>query len=222
MHAYAKLRQELGIRPYRLVGDDPVKWQPWAISAAFLVLLSLVAALLFVVLGADDFSRSARRQAEGDSAIVIKAFANNFEGVFRSSLDRALAVYAQPGWEVVPSDITTNLVAEYTSQLSESVKLIDTRAEFRDLAKIVSSMKARLREHLLQGGSVEEYFQLLAHNQNLESSLRAKAYDAVMKVRPELREKIVENVNIRLKSLGMRPVDFGGFDGEMRKNGGGQ
>ena len=31
------LRQR-GIRPYRVIGDDPWNWRPWAISAGYLVL----------------------------------------------------------------------------------------------------------------------------------------------------------------------------------------
>ena len=42
--AYKLLRQQ-GIRPYRVIGDDPWNWRPWAISAGFVVL----SAALFVV-----------------------------------------------------------------------------------------------------------------------------------------------------------------------------
>ena len=36
--AYAALRRR-GIRPYRLIGDDPVNWRPWAVSGAILALV---------------------------------------------------------------------------------------------------------------------------------------------------------------------------------------
>ena len=35
--AYAKLRKQ-GIRPYRVIGDDPWNWRPWAISAGYVLL----------------------------------------------------------------------------------------------------------------------------------------------------------------------------------------
>lgn len=35
--AYRLLRQR-GIRPYRVIGDDPWNWRPWAISAGYVVL----------------------------------------------------------------------------------------------------------------------------------------------------------------------------------------
>ena len=40
--AYAALRRQ-GIRPYRLIGDDPVQWQPWAAGAGFVVLAAIAA-----------------------------------------------------------------------------------------------------------------------------------------------------------------------------------
>ena len=35
--AYKLLRQR-GVRPYRVIGDDPWNWRPWAISAGYVVL----------------------------------------------------------------------------------------------------------------------------------------------------------------------------------------
>ena len=43
--AYAKLRRQ-GIRPYRVIGDDPWNWRPWAISVGYIVL-----SVALVVLG---------------------------------------------------------------------------------------------------------------------------------------------------------------------------
>ena len=42
---YLRLRKQ-GIRPYRVIGDDPWNWRPWAISAGYLVL-----SVALVVLG---------------------------------------------------------------------------------------------------------------------------------------------------------------------------
>ena len=35
--AYRLLRKQ-GIRPYRVIGDDPWNWRPWAISAGYVLL----------------------------------------------------------------------------------------------------------------------------------------------------------------------------------------
>ena len=45
--AYKLLRKQ-GIRPYRVIGDDPWNWRPWAISAGY-VLMSVALVLLGVI-----------------------------------------------------------------------------------------------------------------------------------------------------------------------------
>ena len=42
--AYLQLRRQ-GIRPYRVIGDDPWNWRPWAISAGYLVLSAALVVL---------------------------------------------------------------------------------------------------------------------------------------------------------------------------------
>ena len=50
--AYKLLRKQ-GIRPYRVIGDDPWNWRPWAISAGYLVLsAALVAVSIYAFLTA--------------------------------------------------------------------------------------------------------------------------------------------------------------------------
>ena len=50
--AYAKLRRQ-GIRPYRVIGDDPWNWRPWAISAGYVIL-----SVALVVLGVISLSQA--------------------------------------------------------------------------------------------------------------------------------------------------------------------
>ena len=45
--AYRLLRKQ-GIRPYRVIGDDPWNWRPWAISAGY-VLLSAALVVVGVI-----------------------------------------------------------------------------------------------------------------------------------------------------------------------------
>ena len=42
--AYLLLRKQ-GIRPYRVIGDDPFRWQPWAVAAGYVVLIVTVMVL---------------------------------------------------------------------------------------------------------------------------------------------------------------------------------
>ena len=58
--AYMLLRKQ-GIRPYRVIGDDPFRWQPWALSAGYAVLLAVIVALavLLAVKTSGDGAKSA-------------------------------------------------------------------------------------------------------------------------------------------------------------------
>ena len=47
--AYTKLRKQ-GIRPYRVIGDDPWNWRPWAISAGYVVLSAALVVLGIIAL----------------------------------------------------------------------------------------------------------------------------------------------------------------------------
>jgi len=47
--AYRLLRQQ-GIRPYRVIGDDPWNWRPWAISAGYVVLSAALVAVGIVAI----------------------------------------------------------------------------------------------------------------------------------------------------------------------------
>ena len=46
--AYVLLRKQ-GIRPYRVIGDDPFRWQPWAISAGYVALLAVIVSLVMML-----------------------------------------------------------------------------------------------------------------------------------------------------------------------------
>ena len=39
--AYALIRKQ-GIRPYRVIGDDPWNWRPWAVASGYLLLLLVI------------------------------------------------------------------------------------------------------------------------------------------------------------------------------------
>ena len=45
--AYTLLRKQ-GIRPYRIIGEDPWNWRPWAISLSYAVLVAAVVFLLWL------------------------------------------------------------------------------------------------------------------------------------------------------------------------------
>ena len=58
--AYQLLRKQ-GIRPYRLLGDDPWNWRPWAVGAGYAVLLVAIVVLVFM-LGAKMSDKPAEKK----------------------------------------------------------------------------------------------------------------------------------------------------------------
>ena len=46
---YRLLRKQ-GIRPYRVIGDDPWNWRPWAISAGYVILSAALVAVGIVAI----------------------------------------------------------------------------------------------------------------------------------------------------------------------------
>ena len=83
-HAYALLRQQ-GIRPYRVIGDDPLNWKPWAIGAGYAVLLAAIV-ILVLILGArvtsTDASKNPKIVLSPEAAIEFRAKAE--EAVYRA------------------------------------------------------------------------------------------------------------------------------------------
>ena len=110
--AYTLLRKR-GIRPYRLIGDDPFRWQPWAISAGYAALLAAVVALALALAskpgggGADggaagggmtaDEAREFRERAEDAVYRAPEAFRYNvWKGVNARLAERGLEPVPRP------------------------------------------------------------------------------------------------------------------------------
>jgi len=64
--AYRLLRKQ-GIRPYRVIGDDPLNWRPWAISAGYVVLsVALVVVGVIAISQARQLRELQRVETEGE------------------------------------------------------------------------------------------------------------------------------------------------------------
>lgn len=203
--AYTRLRKQ-GIKPYRVVGDDPVRWQPWAIGGAFAVLvLALVAALVFG--RGDDDSPLSRRQLVGDRSVVSAGLASSWDGVFTTKLDRYLAAYAQPGWIAVPPECSDAEIAAFVDELETPLVLRDgDGVEIRLLKRIVATLRAEMRDYLAAGGSVADYLAFLEDRQDQERDLRGKAIDSVARAPESMRERARFNMNVRLREMGIAEI----------------
>ena len=107
--AYMLLRKQ-GIRPYRVIGDDPFRWQPWALSAGYAVLLAVIVALALMLAvrtsgGGEksvptmtpDEAREFRERAEDAVYRAPEAFRYNvWKGVNARLQERGLAPIERP------------------------------------------------------------------------------------------------------------------------------
>jgi len=201
--AYAKLRKE-GIRPYRLIGDDPAKWRRWLVpsaAAAALVVSTAAAVLAFAGRRAAPVGRC---QLTGDSSVISACMADGWAGVFESNLDRYLAAYAQPGWIALPPETTDAEVDAFAAELERPLSAPGaTGPETKMMESIVASMRQEMRDYLAGGGSVREYLEFLEERQDQEREFRRKAMDAVARAPEFMRERTMQNVNVRLREMGL-------------------
>lgn len=214
-NAYAKLRQA-GIRPYRVIGDDPVNWRPWAVGAVIAVLAGALAAVL--LFGDDGRGPCPRGQLEGDRELIAAGVYCGWTNVFDTALDRCLAAYAQPGRFVRRPVLSAEEIAAFPSALEGSVVYRRGEpAEHRQLKDIVARMREDMRAYLAAGGDVKGYLDFLDERQTQELEFREKAVDAVYRAPESVRYRAWLGVNARLKDMGIeqlsRPADLS--DGEQ-------
>lgn len=207
--AYAKLRKS-GIRPYRVVGDDPAAWRRWMADGVIAALLvaSGMAAFRFVVRGDDPFAPMCRRQIYGDPALVEAGAISGWEGVFESPLDRYLAAYAIPGREAEPPLLSPDEIGSFADELSrKDVRDGDERSEHRQLRNIVAWMKDEMRAYLAAGGTVGDYLALLDERQQIEMELREKAAESVERAPRGYGLAAWLGVNAKLRDMGIAPIE---------------
>ncbi len=203
-NAYALLRKS-GIRPYRVVGDDPLNWKPYAAGAAIVLLATALAATLLV--GREDRVPRPRAQLEGDKAVISAGVYSGWTNVLTSALDFRLARYAQPGRFVEPSAPTAEELAAYEAELDADVPRVPGEPpEHRMLRNIIAKMREDMRAYVAEGGDVAGYLEFLDERQAQEREFREKALDAVYRAPESMRERAWLGVNARLKDMGIEPL----------------
>ena len=203
--AYAALRKQ-GIRPYRVVGDDPLPWRPvvWAV----LPILTAVAAFF---IGVRFFSARPsvpmRHQIEGDRALIFDGERNHWKDCLTTPLDRYLAAYAQPGGEARPPLLASTEIAGLVRDLEKpepSPK--NCGEEVRQLCAIIGCMRAEMRAYLSAGHNVGEYLEFLETRQREERAFRARAVEKLESAPANLRYELWKNLNARLVERGLEQL----------------
>ncbi len=201
--AYTRLRKQ-GIRPYRVIGNDPVRWQPWATGAAFVFLSAGLA--WFVVRPAPEPPHG-RCQLTGNSEVISKGMADGWSEIFDAKLDRHLAAYAQPGWIALPPETTDADIAAFAEDLKRPFDAASApNPETRLLKGIVAAMRREMSDYLAAGGSVKDYLAFLEDRQDQEREFRNKAQDAIARAPESMRERVRMNVNVRLREMGLPEI----------------
>jgi len=203
-NAYAELRKA-GIRPYRVIGDDPLNWKPYAAGAVIVLLATALAAVLLV--GREDRRPHPRAQLVGDRAVIDAGVYSGWTNVLSSALDLRLAKYAQPGKFVEASKPSEEECAALLAALDEPVPYVAGEPpEHRMLKNIVAKMREDMRAYIADGGDVVGYFDFLDERQSQEREFREKALDTVYRAPESLRERAWLGVNARLKDMGIEPL----------------
>lgn len=205
--AYTQLRKQ-GIRPYRVVGDDPAKWHRWLPLVLVAVPLIVVAVVAVVadfraVRREPDDTPIVRQQIVGDEEFIESQIKSGWEGFLSSPLDRYLAAYAQPGWEVSVKTPPESALDDLVSALEFTP---DDRPEVRQLKRILLQMRSELVELVANGGTLADYAEIISERQATEVALRAKAIDSLLSTPHSLRRKSFASLNICLKDRNIAPL----------------
>ena len=207
--AYTLLRKQ-GIRPYRIVGDDPLNWRPWAIGGLVLALAVALAVAIFVAARAGDDRRPMpRRQLYGDVSVIASGVFTDWADVLESPLDRFLAAYAQPGSTALPPLMSADEIASFEAELKNDVRYVDGEPmEHRQLKNIIAFLRDEMREHLASGESVGQYMDFLEERQQGEREFRDHAVESLGKVPASHLHQAWLGVNARLRERGMATLDM--------------
>lgn len=203
--AYTRLRKQ-GIRPYRVIGEDPFNYRPWAIGAGFVLMAAALVASVAMLASGSFSSHAARQQLTGDRAVIAAGFADSWEGVFDLMLDRYLAAYAQPGWIALPPELDESQLAAFAEELERPSRCRRNSPEARLLHRIVLAMREEMRTYLAAGGTVKDYLTFLDERQDQERDFRNRAIDSVARAPESLRARARMNVNTRLREMGLAEI----------------
>lgn len=193
-NAYTLLRKQ-GIKPYRIIGDDPVNWLPWAIGGVVAALIAAVAAL-GILMARKGMETAAMPRHQLEAAIDYDALP--------TALDKYLAWFAQPGRWVERPEAGEEEFAVFALDLAAELEVKGEQAELR---RILKGMRAEMAAMLAEGKTVKDYCDYLEERQEREETMRLKAQASVDKAPESYRELVWRGVNAKLKEMGIKELD---------------
>ena len=168
--AYAQLRKR-GIKPYKVVGKDPIAWKRWtAIVVLATALAGTYAWLAVRPAPIAEEEQFVRHQIYGAESVIRNGTSTDWAVCDLDEGERFLAKYAQPGVPVSSARIDLNKIAvALENAMKRRLEPQDGELlEYRQIKQIVEAMKDELRAYIAHGGSARLYIDRLQDRQSQE------------------------------------------------------
>ena len=207
--AFTRLRRQ-GIKPYKLIGNDPIAWKRWA---AILVLSALCLVLGATLVRTEKAAKAGevaeRSPIYGDASAIQAHVAKNWADVFPEAGEQYLAMYAEPGKAAANIFVASEALERAAKR--DTPIAADDPDEVKKMKRIVNGMKAELREYIAAGGTAALYMGRLIERQQIEAklakSIRGEFKSLRRQINDDNREAILKKWNEKnelLRDMGFR------------------
>lgn len=93
------LLRKRGIRPYRVIGDDPRNWKPWAVAIGYAVMMAVIVVLSFLLMA------GVSKAPAQSSSVPVQKLTGEEARLFREKAEEAIRqapeVYRYNVWKGV-------------------------------------------------------------------------------------------------------------------------
>lgn len=206
--AYAQLRKQ-SIKPYKVVGKDPIAWKRWAAIAVLAV--ALAGTYAWLALRSEPVApdeQFVRHQIYGAESVVRNGMSTEWSACGLDEGERYLARYAQPGIRVAYRRRTPETASAVEAALARHLEVEDSELlEYRQLKQIVESIKDELRAYIKSGGNVDGFLDRLQERQDQEVAYYNAANQELENAKATMSEDELYNLwaakNAELRAIGL-------------------
>ncbi len=206
--AYAQLRKQ-SIKPYKVVGKDPIAWKRWAAIAVLAV--ALAGTYAWLALRSEPVApdeQFVRHQIYGAESVIRNGISTEWFVCGLDEGERYLARYAQPGIKVAYRRKTPETASAVEASLSRHLEVEDSELlEYRQLKQIVESIKDELRAYIKSGGNVDGFLDRLQERQDQEVAYYNAANQELENAKATMSEDELYNLwaakNAELRAIGL-------------------
>jgi hypothetical protein len=206
--AYAQLRKQ-SIKPYKVVGKDPIAWKRWsAIAVLTVALAGTYAWLALRPEPAELDEQFVRHQIYGAESVIRNGMSTEWSACGLDEGERYLSRYAQPGIKVAYRHRTPETASAVEASLARHLEVEDSELlEYRQLKQIVESIKDELRAYIKSGGNVDGFLDRLQERQDQEVAYYNAANQELENAKATMSEDEVYNLwaakNAELRAIGL-------------------